>query len=86
MNEDEKQRIKATGRALEVMLNDEAIQRWFKSEKSSLTSDMVNAPIGDDDTRRNCALALKVLDKLESDMKHAVARAKRLEETGDDES
>ena len=85
MTDDEKQRVIETGRALEIMLADPAIQRWFDVEKNALTTAMINAEIGDDDTRRECALGLRALHKLKSAIQNAVSRARHVEQTGDTE-
>lgn len=52
------------GLAAERLLGDAVVQNWFAGRLQELTEQMIAAKLGDDETRRECAVEIQLVRKL----------------------
>lgn len=71
------------GLAAERLLGDAVVQSWFDARIADLTEQMIAAKLGDDETRRECAVEIQLVRKLkqhlEMEMSFGRNAAKRQE-------
>lgn len=65
------------GKRMQIFLDDPVIQAFLDNRRRDLMSEMLNAKIEDDATRRNAALSIRALDDLKTFLTNAVTNGNR---------
>lgn len=65
------------GYAAQQLLDSDLVMTWLAEHRSILVAKMLSAPISDDQTRRDAAIEIGVVDKLRNHIGHEASLGRR---------
>ena len=65
------------GHRMRIILDDPVVTAFFRNKREDFARAMIAAPIADDETRRNAAIQIALLDDLKMQLENAVTYGDR---------
>lgn len=65
------------GYAAMQLLENDVVTTWFTEHRSSLVLKMLQAPISDDQTRRDAAIEIRMIDSLKTHIEHEASKGRQ---------
>lgn len=65
------------GYSAQLLIDNDVVMAWFAEYRASLVNKMLSAPISDDQTRRDAAVEIGVVDRLRNHLGHEASLGRK---------